>query len=87
MDYTITHPCGLDEKYASKQGALKEALKHWDACGHRMPSSITKDGAKDWVAVDEYDTEGGDMGGGEMTGRYWKVGRDAMMQPFVIELK
>lgn len=67
-DYTISHPCGLEQRFSTLKQARKEAALHKKNCKVRH-EGLT--GAR--VIIDEYDSEGGDMGGGELTGKYWRV--------------
>jgi hypothetical protein len=65
-DYTVSHPCGLEETCSTLKGARLLARNHKTMCRFDDPDS-------DCVAIDEYDSEGGDFGNGELTGKYWKV--------------
>ena len=57
-DYTVSHPCGHEEYFPTKAGAMKAAKQHKASCGHVGSVYIDEHGGDD--------TEG-------MTGNYWKV--------------
>ncbi len=64
-DYTVSHPCGLEESFDNVFEAKKFARDHSKEC--KIDASVPNQ----QIVIDEYDDEGGDMGGGELTGKYW----------------
>ncbi len=59
-DYTISHPCGLEQVCMTKKEATQEAKNHFIKCKNHF----------DKVYIDEYDNRLG-----ELSGKYWTVAK------------
>jgi len=66
IDYTLRCDCNWERSEGTLAAAKRLAKNHFN-----NPAECS---GKE-VYIDQYDSEGGDMGGGELTGKYWIVKR------------